>query len=85
MRGIGRFNQLPAWPVRLVSAADAECLSERLLFGFFLKGRSDHLRDHCSSCNISPAGVSLLLTTHLSLLYSTPFLELMITQSRKYC
>ena len=51
------------------------------MFGFFLKGRSDHLGAIIAAVVTFQLGVSLLLTTwFLSLLYSTPFLELMITR-----
>ena len=51
------------------------------LFGFFLKGRSDQLGAIIAAVVTFQLGVSLLLTTwFLSLLYSTPFLELMITR-----
>lgn len=51
------------------------------LFGFFLKGRSDQLGAIIAAVVTFQLGVSLLLTTwFLSLLYSTPFLQLMITR-----
>lgn len=51
------------------------------LFGFFLKGRSDQLGAIIAAVVTFQLGVSLLLNTwFLSLLYSTPFLQLMITR-----
>ena len=51
------------------------------LFGFFLKGRSDRLGAIIAAVVTFQLGVSLLLNTwFLSLLYSTPFLELMLTR-----
>lgn len=81
MRGIGRFNQLPARPVRLYPPLTLSACLNGFLFGFFLKGRSDHLGAIIAAVVTFQLGVSLLLNTwFLSLLYSTPFLELMITR-----
>ena len=51
------------------------------VFGLFLKGRSDHLGAIVAAVSVFQIGISLLLTTwFLSMLYTTPFLELMITR-----
>ena len=51
------------------------------VFGLFLKGRSDHLGAIVAAVSVFQIGISLLLNTwFLSMLYTTPFLELMITR-----
>lgn len=51
------------------------------VFGLFLKGRSDHLGAIVAAVSVFQIGISLLLNTwFLSMLYSTPFLELMVTR-----
>ena len=51
------------------------------VFGLFLKGRSDHLGAIVAAVSVFQIGISLLLNTwFLSMLYGTPFTELMITR-----
>ena len=51
------------------------------VFGLFLKWRSDHLGAIVAAVSVFQIGISLLLNTwFLSMLYTTPFLELMITR-----
>ena len=58
----------------------SDCLNGAV-FGLFLKGRSDHLGAIVAAVSVFQIGISLLLNTwFLSMLYGTPFTELMITR-----
>lgn len=70
---LGPFGWYP--PLTLSAGANG------FLYGAFLKGRSDSLPAIVAAAAVSQVAISMLLNTWLlSMLYSTPYLELMVTR-----